>query len=112
LEPIRVSLLRQSEVKIQSQPDIVLLAVRLLAGVVFVLIVGIEYDVFAYRESATCIESGGAPLLVLAFVIGFGGNIRDEVIGADRKGSLNRQLVLIAPCETTTFPVEICAVHV
>lgn len=64
------------------------------------LIVGIEYDVLACGEQATCIESGGAPFLVLALVIWFDGNIRDELIGADRKSSLNRQFVLIALSET------------
>jgi hypothetical protein len=107
LESIRVSLLHQREVNIEGQSDIVQLLIRSLAGVVFVLILAIEYDVLAREEPATRIESGGAPFLVLALVIWFGGNIWDEVIGADRKSSLNRQFVLIAPCETAIFPVEI-----
>jgi len=68
--------------------------------------------VLACGEQETCIESGGAPFFVLALVIWFGGNIRDEVIGTDRKSSLNREFVLVAPCETAIFPVKIRAVLV
>lgn len=77
------SLVLQGKIKIKSQANKILLLVRALAGVVLVLIVGIEFDVLAYGEQTTCIESGGAPFVILTLVIRFGSDIRDQVIGTD-----------------------------
>src|SRR5271169_4167904 len=76
------------------------------------LIIGVEFDVFAYGEQSTRIERNGAPFVVLTLVIGLDSNVRDEMIGADRHSSVECQFVPIAPGETAVFPVEIRAVAV
>jgi hypothetical protein len=69
--------------KIESQPDGRLLIVRVLVGVVVMLIISVEFDVFAYRKQATRIERGSAPFAVLALVKWLGSDVRAKVIGAD-----------------------------
>jgi len=64
------------------------LFIRGLAGVVVVLVVGVEFDVFAYGKKAARIERGSAPFAVLTLVEGLRCDVWDEVIGADRKGPL------------------------
>src|SRR5271169_4502690 len=76
------------------------------------LIIGVEFDVFAYGEQAARIKRNGAPFIVLTLVKGFGSDIRDGMIGADRQSSVECQFVPIAPGETAVFPVEIRAVAV
>jgi hypothetical protein len=46
-----------------------------LAGVVVVLIIGIELHVLSYRKQATGKNGRRAPLLVLALVVGLDGGI-------------------------------------
>src|SRR6201987_2704460 len=106
------SFLHHGEEEIESQSRRIHLLVRVLASVVVVLIVGVEFDVPAYWEQATGIERGGTPLTVLALVKRLGSDIRDEVIRADRKSSLHGQFVSIAPLEHSAFPVEIGAAPV
>ena len=79
----------------------------MLAGVAVVFVVGVEFDVSAHGEQAACIERRSAPLVVLALAKGFGGDIRDEVIGADRKSACDGQSAPIAPGENAIFPVQI-----
>lgn len=50
-------------------------------GVVLVLVIRIEFNVPTYRQKETGIEGRGAPLVVLALVIGLNGAIRDKVVG-------------------------------
>ncbi len=75
-------------------------------------IIGVEFEVFAHGEQAACKESRGAPLAILAHVIGFGCDIWDQVIRVDRKSSFYRQFVAIPPCELAVFPVEIRAIAI
>jgi len=50
---LRNLFLLQGKVEVESQPDRRLLLVRAIAGVVVMLIVGIEFDVFTHGEQAT-----------------------------------------------------------
>ena len=77
LIPIQASLRHHREIKIESEPNIVLLLVRVLTCVVLVLIVCVKLQVSADGEQATREEIRGAPLVVLALLIGFSGNIRN-----------------------------------
>lgn len=45
-------------------------------------------------------------------IIGFGGDIRDEVIGVDRKSAYECQFVPVAPGETAVLPVQIRAIAI
>jgi hypothetical protein len=45
-----------------------------------VFIVGVKFDVLAYREQAASIEIRGTPFLILTNIIGLGSDIRNEVI--------------------------------
>ena len=66
------------------------LSIRSLAGVVLVLVVGVEFEVLAYREQETRIKSGSAPFAVMARVVGFRGHVRESVERAERKRALDR----------------------
>jgi hypothetical protein len=63
------------------------LLVWVFASVVLVLLVGVELHRFSLGEHRTHTKSTGTPFSVRALVIRLGGDIRDEVIGADRKSS-------------------------
>src|SRR5258705_5239119 len=76
------------------------------------LVVRVKLDIFANRDIAASIESGGAPFFVLTLVIGFGCDIWDEVNGAGRKSPFERQLVSVEPGEVAIFPVEIRAISI
>ena len=65
----------ERKIEIGDQPNIVLLAIWLFAGVVLELEIRIESDMFADRQLAARIEIRRAPLAILALVEGFGGNI-------------------------------------
>jgi hypothetical protein len=67
--------------KVQSQANRVLRMVLVPTGVVLVLVIRIEFNVPTYRQKETGIEGRGAPLVVLALVIGLNGAIRDKVVG-------------------------------
>src|SRR5271169_7172503 len=84
----------------------------MLTRVVIVLIVKVEFNVCANRKQPTGIERSGAPFVVLTLVEGLGSEIRDEMVGADRKRSVNRQFVPIAPGKFTIFPIELRAVAI
>src|SRR5271169_3120551 len=99
-------MLGQGKEEIESQADVILLRVGTLAGIVFVLVVGVEFDVLSYRKQAARVKVRGAPFLVLTFIKGLGSEIGDEVIGVDRKSPLDRQFIAITPSETAIFPVE------
>src|SRR5271168_1962715 len=77
------SLLLQRKEKIESQADILFRHVGVFAGVVVVLVVGVEFDVFANRKNTTGEKRSSTPLVVLTLIIRFGGDIRNEVIGMD-----------------------------
>jgi hypothetical protein len=83
LGPLRDLFLLQGKEKIKSQPDRRHLCVRMFAGVVVVLVVRVEFNVFAYREQSARVKRGGADFTVLTLVKWFGGDIWNEVIGAD-----------------------------
>jgi hypothetical protein len=59
-------LLRKEE--IDSQPSRVHLLVRVLPGVVVMLIVGVEFHVFAYGEQAARVDGSGAYFTVLTLI--------------------------------------------
>jgi hypothetical protein len=109
---MQASLLSQGEIKIEGQPNIVLLRVRVLTCVVLVLIVCVELQASADGEQATRKEIRRAPFVVLALIVGFSGNIRDEMIGSDRKGAFEGQFVPIAPGETAVLPVQIRSIAI
>ena len=75
--------------EMDRQADGILLLVRRLTSVVFVSVIGIERNIFAHREQAAPIEIGRAPFGVLAFVIGLGSGIGNQVIGMDPKGAFD-----------------------
>ena len=83
------------------------LLVRRFAGVVFMLVVAVEFQAFAHRQEESDVESGGTPFLVLAFVVRFGGDVWDEFISMDSDTLFQRQLIAVAPGENAGFPIEI-----
>lgn len=82
-------LLRKLEVEIEHQSDSVHLLIRTLAGVVLVLIVGVEFDMLAQREQAARIEYGSAQFTELAFV---------EDLGTGARRGMFYALTLVQPC--------------
>src|ERR1035438_4866848 len=84
--------------------------VLMAPGVVLMLVVRVEFYMPPYRKKAADVESGGAPFVELAPIKGLDGDVRDVVKGAYGDRPLNRQFVVIAPCETTVSPVEVAAV--
>src|SRR5580698_21474 len=83
------------------------------AGVVLMLIVGIELHMLSYRQKAAHIFGGSAPFSVLAFVVGLEGDIGYRMIGVNRERSFKRKFIAIAPVERrAAFPVEVRAVSV
>src|SRR5580700_7157998 len=78
LRPFRDLFLFDRKEKIESQPDRRHLFVRVLAGVVVVLIIRVEFHVFAHRKQSTRVERRGADFTVLTLVKHFGSDIRDE----------------------------------
>ena len=84
----------------------------MLTSVVLVFVVRIEFNVTTHGKEAPGVESGRTPFVILAHIIRSCGDVGYEVIGADRKGPLNRQLVSIAPGKGGVFPIEIGAVTV
>jgi hypothetical protein len=78
---------QERKADIKSQPHRIHLLVWGFAGVVLVLEVGVELHMLSHREQRTHIKSSGTPFAILALVRRLGGDIRDEVIGADRKSS-------------------------
>src|ERR1700722_4215768 len=96
----------------KSQAKILFLLVPFLAGIVLMLVIRVELDMPAEREHTTCIEIGGAHFVVLAQVVGFDGHIWTKVIRANRHRSLQRNLISIAPQESTSLPIQIGAVPV
>jgi len=81
------SLLFQRIVDVKSQPHRIPLLVWVFPGVVLVLVVGVELHMFSHGEHRTHLKSSATPFSVRALVIRLGGDIRDEMIEADRKGS-------------------------
>src|SRR5271154_235654 len=67
---------------------------------------------FAYREYCARIEISGTPFAVLPHVIGFSCDVRNEVVRTEREGTLERQLISIAPVEFPILPVEIRTVPI
>src|SRR5580704_3116665 len=110
--PSRGSFLLQRKVQIEGQTDLVDRLIRPLAAIVLVLVIDVEFDVLPYGKQAARKERGGAPLLILARVVRFGRDIRDQVVGIDGKGPLQLQSIPISPIELAAFPVEIGAVAV
>jgi hypothetical protein len=106
------SFVRHGKEEIERQSGRIHLLVRVLAGVVVVLVVGVEFHVFSHGEQGTRVERSGAPLAVLGLVKGFGRHIRDEMIRANCKRALNRQFVSVSPGEKAVFPVQVEAVPV
>jgi hypothetical protein len=82
------SLLPHGEIKIKRQPGRIHLLVGVLTGVVVVLVVRIELHMLAYGEQGARVKRRGTPFAVLALRKGLCGDIRNEVIRADRKGAL------------------------
>lgn len=73
--------------------------------VVLVLVIWVEFYILAYREKAAGVESRGAPLVVLALVIGLDSDVRDKVVGAHGNCPLHFQFVAIAPDEIAVSDV-------
>jgi hypothetical protein len=78
----------QGEVQIEGQSGRIHLLVGVLTGVVVVLVVRIELHMLAYGEQGARVKRRGTPFAVLALRKGLCGDIRNEVIRADRKGAL------------------------
>jgi hypothetical protein len=75
-------------IEIQRETKNALLLIWALAGVVFVLVVRIELDMFTYREQAASIEGGRAPFAVLAQVIRLNRDIWNEMVRMEPKSAL------------------------
>jgi len=69
-------LLFHREKQVEAQPHVVVLAIRLFGSVVLVFVIEIEFDVLTHRKQRTNVEIGGAPLVVLTLIEGFGGDVR------------------------------------
>src|SRR4029077_9116283 len=91
---------------------IILLSIRALASVVLELKIGIQLNVLAKGQQAAHIQVSRAPFLVLALIKGFGCDIRNKMVRANRKSTLHRQFIPIAPSKAPRFPIEINAVPV
>ncbi len=83
--------------EIDGKANIVHLLVWPFTGIVLVFVIGVELKVSSDGEQATGIKIGGAPLVVLLFVIRLGRNVRNKMVGMDRDGAFERQLISIAP---------------
>ena len=64
-------LLFHREKQVEAQPHVVV-----LASVVLVFVIEIEFDVLTHKKQRTNVEIGGAPLVVLTLIEGFGGDVR------------------------------------
>jgi hypothetical protein len=95
------------EEQIQTQTDVIVLPVGMLPGIVFMLVIEIEFNVFADREQRTGVQIRGTPILVQALIEGLGRNVRNQVVGTNRNRWFHRQFIPITPSENSVFPVEI-----
>jgi hypothetical protein len=72
-----------------------------------VLIVSIELKTLSDRKQTARVNFGGAPLLILAFVVHLDAGVWHGVIGADYQRLLDLELIAITPLEHTVAPIEI-----
>lgn len=100
----------QRKIKIEINSDLIHRLVWLLAGIVLVFVISIELGVFSHRKLDAGIEIRRAPFVILVHVVGLSGQVWNEMIGADRNGSVDGHLVPITPSEFTVFPVQVRAV--
>src|SRR5208283_3354176 len=95
------------KVKVNRQTDVIFLLVPLLAaGVILMLVVGIELHMLSYRKQATSILGRSAPFVILALVIGLERDIGYQMIGMNRECSFQLQSIAIAPFELR-LPVQV-----
>ena len=97
---------------IGDQPDLVKLLVGRLAGDILVLIIRVQFKMFANREQATGVIRRGAPFLVFALIEDLRAGLGRRVVGTDGDPAFESEPVAISPLETRHGPIEVRAVAV
>jgi len=99
-------------VEIENESECVYLLVGTFAGIVLVLVVRIELEVFAYGEQTARIECGAAPFGIFALIECFGADVRGRMLGTNRESPFEGQAVAITPHEFAVGPIQISAIPV
>ena len=87
------------EIKIENQPKLVELLIRVFARDVLVFVVGIDSEMPSRGEKTADIERGGRPFFVLTLIEDFSAEIGCPTVRADGEPAFQLHSVAIAPGE-------------
>ncbi len=101
-----------AEIHVQHQAELVVHLVGTVAGVVLVLVIGIELEVFSKREVSTEVNRRVAPFAVLAVVEELSTGVGRRMVATDPDAFFQLDAVAVAPGEVAGPPVQVGAVTV
>ena len=97
---------------VEHEAELVVLLVGALAGLVLMLIVGIELEVLADGEITSGVKSGVGPLAVLALVEELTADIGLQMVGVDSGVAFQLQAIPVTPGNAAILPIEVAAVAI
>jgi len=108
----KLSVFVRRKIKTDDGAEGVDLVIRVRAGVVDVLVVGVELNVSREREKAAGEQTGDAPFGELALVSKLGGSVGAWMVRVNRHAVLGGDAIAIGPVEGAIRPIKIGAISV